>query len=76
MRPRRKTLARKRARPDSDVRSDRHLREIAFGDVDKHPDELMIGDAEQYVAGSGPHAVHGVALEDFAILRGEPGNGE
>src|SRR2546423_1686946 len=64
-----KSLARQCARPDDHLRPETDPREVALGDVKEYPDEAMVGDPEQHDAGRGAHAVDGVALEDFAVLR-------
>ena len=64
------------ARPHRYFLPDRYQAEIAFGDIGDHPYDLMIGDTEQNRAGCGPHAVHGGAFQNLAILRRKPWHGE
>ena len=61
-----------RARVHVDPLSDGNPIQVALGDIDQNPNDLMVDDAEQHVARAGAHSVHRCALDDLAILRRQP----
>ena len=60
------------AKPDAGLLSDLDQGKIALSDIGQHPDQLVIRNPEQNIAGSGSHAVDRYPLHDLAVLRRRP----
>ena len=70
------SLRRSCAREPSTGWPSRDGSEVALGDIDQRPNNRVVGDAKQHVAGHDPHALEDVTLKHNTVARRGPGEGD